>query len=346
MLPLFTIVWRLFMADQDSTQYFLDAALEALKQFPLEVEDLRPAAQSENVTFRVRAVGAATDYALRLHRPGYNSLEELESERLWCAALHTSGVRVQKSVRTVDGGHFCSVAIPGEGGSRYAGLTSWLPGQPLTGLLENNPGAETRARVFRTIGRLAAMLHQQSRSWRPPPGFTRCRLDVDGLLGESPRWGRFWEHRMLSASDRELLLATRGRLAAMLQEYGEDSDRFGVIHADLHANNIVIQDDLFGLIDFDDAAFGWFLYDLATALVEEWPWSGYPLARAALLAGYREVQPLSEADEALLDRFILLRGMALIGWFHQRPERDESDFLPPIIERVLAECRAVCAGSD
>jgi len=332
------------MIERDRAQHFLDAAHEALKQFPVEVEDLQPASQSENVTFRVRATGAQTDYALRLHRPGYNTLEELDSERLWCAALHADGIRVQQSVNTVDGAHFCRIPIPGEGGSRYVGLTTWLPGEPLTRLLETDPDAETRAWVFRIIGRLAATLHRQSRGWTPPPEFTRCRLDVEGLLGDSPRWGRFWEHRMLSESDRDLLLTTRARLADRLREYGEAGDRFGVIHADLHANNIVLEGERFGLIDFDDAAFGWFLYDLATALVEEWPWPTFPVARAALLAGYREVLPLSESDEALLDHFILLRGMALIGWFHQRPEHDESAFLPPIVDRVLTQCRTLCSG--
>ena len=54
------------------------AAGLALEAFGLQPRSLDLVSISENVSFRVRT--ASDDLVLRLHRPGYNSLAELESE--------------------------------------------------------------------------------------------------------------------------------------------------------------------------------------------------------------------------------------------------------------------------
>jgi Ser/Thr protein kinase RdoA (MazF antagonist) len=196
------------------------------------------------------------------------------------------------------------------------------------------------------MGRLAATIHNQSERWTPPLGFVRPRLDLDGLLGEGPRWGRFWEHRALEAGERALLLAARQRLRGLLAAYGTPPGRFGLIHADLHPDNIVIDGDSLGLIDFDDCAFGWHLYDLASALIEYSDAEDFALLHTALLDGYREHRALSSDCERLLPVFLLLRGMALVGWFHQRPEHADSGFFLTVKERVLSQsAQLLCAKS-
>jgi Ser/Thr protein kinase RdoA (MazF antagonist) len=65
---------------------YTPAALKVLKSFPVDAESVELIAHSENVTFRVSARGGNTDYVLRLHRPGYNSIEELDSGRFTAAS--------------------------------------------------------------------------------------------------------------------------------------------------------------------------------------------------------------------------------------------------------------------
>lgn len=92
------------------------------------------------------------------------------------------------------------------------------------------------------------------------------------------------------------------------------------------------------LIDFDDSAYGWHLYDLASALVEDRFSPDYEALRAALLRGYREHRSLATRDIELLPAFMLVRGMAIIGWFHERPEHAGSQFFEDMKRWVLAEC--------
>ena len=314
---------------------YLPAARQALEHFPVEPEAIKLVAYSENVTFRVSTRNSETGYVLRLHRPGYNTIEELDSERLWAEALKDAGLCIQDSVPTRQGQYFVSIDIPGVGEQRYAGMTSWLEGVLLSDCLQMKPDPADRAQVFHQIGEVAAAIHNQSAAWTVPPGFTRRRLDLDGLLGEEPHWGRFWEHPDLTRAEGAALLHKRNEVCRVLRAYGETADNFSLIHADLDPDNIIQHGDDMALIDFDDAAFGWHLYDLASALLEYRSAPDFDALSAAVLDGYRQHRPLAGGDIEMLPAFLLIRGMATIGWFLQRPEHADTDYFEALRNWIL-----------
>ena len=318
---------------------YTPAALKALESFPVTVENIELITHSENVTFRISDRDSNTDYALRLHRPGYNSIQELDSERVWTRALNDAGVSVQDSLLTCHGQYFELIDIPGTGEQRFAGMTTWLEGTLLSDYLESGSDGTVRERIFRRVGEIAATTHDQSTRWKAPSGFTRRRLDLDGLLGEAPHWGRFWEHSGLSKVEKELLLRARENVRMALDMYGERPDNFSLIHADLHPDNIIYNGDDLALIDFDDSAYGWHMYDLASVLIEYKTSPDFEALCAALLNGYREHRALATRDVDMLSTFLLIRGMATIGWFHQRPEHDESSYFEEVKDWVLEECK-------
>ena len=311
------------------------AALKALESFPVEPEDIELVAHSENITFRVSTHGSETDYVLRLHRPYYNSIEELNSERIWVAALKDAGLSVQESLLTRQGQFFALVDVPATGEQRYAGMTSWLEGTLLSDHLDTNPDRAARERVFHRIGEIEAAIHNQSAAWNEPPGFARRRLDLEGLMGEKPHWGRFWEHADLTSAEQNVLLRKRRDVRITLQEYGETPGNFSLIHADLDPANIIQHRDDMALIDFDDSAYGWHMYDLASVLIEYRSAPDFDALRAALLNGYGELRALEKRDIEMLPAFLLIRGMAIIGWYHQRPEHANSENFEKLKNWVL-----------
>ena len=317
---------------------YTPAALKALESFPVDAEKIELIVHSENVTFRISVQGSDTDYVLKLHRPGYNSIEELDSERIWVEALNDVGISVQDSLLTCQGQHFALVDIPGTGEQRYAGMTTWLEGTLLRDHLETRSEGAERDRVFRRIGEIVATIHNQSTCWKEPPGFERRRLDLEGLLGEAPRWGRFWEHAHLTKSERALLLRRRQDVRVALNEYGERPNNFSLIHADLDATNIVHDGDDLVLIDFDDCAYGWHMYEIASVLIDYRSTPDFEALCAVLLEGYRKYRPLAQRDIEMLPAFLLIRGMALIGWVHQRPEHAGSEYFEEMKTWVLKEC--------
>ena len=103
---------------------------------------------------------------------------------------------------------------------------------------------------------------------------------------------------------------------------------------------MLIDGDHLAVIDFDDAAFGWHLYDLAVALVfyDEHPhYAGF---LDACLRGYGAVRPPPEGATGRLPMFLLIRRLVQVGWLHARPELPERDELENRKAALLAMVEA------
>jgi len=325
------------MIENEIEKHYMDAAWDAVGRFPVTVNDLTFVSRSENITFRVSVDDSEADYVLRLHRPGYCLIEELESERAWLGALKEEGNAVQTSLQTRAGGHFTLVDVPGEA-SCYAGMTTWTEGIPLRAFLETCSSSAERQEIFHGFGNMVAGFHNQSTSWDLPDDFRRRRLDLDALLGENPSWGRFWEHPSLSDSQQATLRRAREWGRSVLSNYETTADNFSLIHADFTPDNIIFGNGSLTVIDFDDAAFGWHMYDIASALVECQFDTDADELRQCLLNGYQQHRNLSDQDIAMISPFMLVRGMAVIGWFYQRPEHAESEYFERFVNWVLDQC--------
>ena len=287
--------------------------LEEWRLAPAEIEFVHV---MENVTFRAERGGRK--YVLRFHRPGYNTHAEMVSERLWLRALGAAGLKVPEGVPTRDGREFVAAEVDGE--ERLVGLARWVEGEPLDRILAGTDDVERIDGYFEAIGRLAAGVHNASSNWTPPPQFTRRAWDADGLVGESPLWGRFWEVPDFSAEERRTLARARAHIRERLLEYGTDGRTYGIIHADLHPGNVLVDRAHTRLIDFDDAGFGWHVHELAVALFNNQSSPHFGATREALIRGYRSRREIADEDLSMLPLFLLMRNLMVIGWIEQRPE--------------------------
>ncbi|GEO00436.1 homoserine kinase [Novosphingobium sediminis] len=312
---------------------YLPAARAALAAFGLPEIEPHPIGKSENVVFRADAPDGTT-WALRLHRPGYHALPALESDRALTAHLTAQGLLVPTGRRTVDGAWYAEVPTPDPEATRLAGMTLWHPGQTLADLIGDDRGPETWLWFERT-GALLADLHNATAGWTPPAGFTRHHLDAAGLVGEAPFWGRFWDLPCLTADERTLLGKARDLVAARLAAL---TDPLILIHADAHPANVLISGDALGLIDFDDCAWGWPVFDMAVSLWSASSEPRFPDLQDRFLAGYAARRPLPDSALEQLSLFLLVRTLMLIGWCSDRPEvvGAPEEWKPGLIAKVGA----------
>src|SRR6201994_734327 len=159
---------------------FAPAARAALPAFPIDASDLTLVSLAENVTFKVTDRGGSA-YVLRLHRPGYHTLDELVSERAWIRALGDAGIDVPIPVAARDGRDHVPVTIPATGEQRLAGMLHWTEGRLLSHVLAETSDPRVVEDYFAQLGALTASMHNQASAWRPAPGFTRHALDRDGV---------------------------------------------------------------------------------------------------------------------------------------------------------------------
>jgi Ser/Thr protein kinase RdoA (MazF antagonist) len=231
-----------------------------------------------------------------------------------------------------DGALFQVVSHPGVPEPRQVDLFGWIDGRPL-GSVEAGleADAESLDLTFRTIGVLAARLHNHSERWSPPPGFTRQAWDLEGLVGEQPLWGRFWELAALSEPERKLLIRARDRVRDELSRLPRSSRNYGLIHADFAPENLMVDGSRVRLIDFDDAGYGWHLFEIATTLYFHIGQPYFESVERAMLAGYRSERELTAGDAALLPLFYTARGFTYLGWVHTRHETETAKELTPML---------------
>ncbi len=300
----------------------------------------------ENAVFKVtRADGAPA--VLRIHRHGYHTDAALSSELQWMEALQADGIAVPGVIPTRAGDLFTTVAVDGVPEPRQVDMLEWMPGETFGSIEKGlSPSITDVTGAFGLVGALAARLHNHTASWPLPAGFTRHAWDVEGLVGEAPLWGRFWEQRDLTADQRRLLEAARARVRRDLVAYGEPPRTYGLIHADFNLDNILLDGERVVLLDFDDAGFGWHQFDLATiwTLFRGAPY--YDSMRAAVLAGYQRERTLAEEDLVRLPLLELARCFTYLGWVHTRSETATAqEIAPDVIALVCATAEDYLAGS-
>ena len=112
-----------------------EAVRLALEQFPVEVDRIEFVSASENTVYRITTSDAAS-YALRVHRPGYHTLPELESENFWTTARAAAGVATPRPLVTREGSGYATVPYGSNGDVRHVGMIEWLDGSPFEAVLE------------------------------------------------------------------------------------------------------------------------------------------------------------------------------------------------------------------
>jgi Ser/Thr protein kinase RdoA (MazF antagonist) len=314
----------------EQLQRYEAAARESLRHWDLQAATLHLIKEPrENAVFAVEHDGDR--YALKLHRLGYHTDDELRSEYQWIRALEDYGISVPAIVPSNSGDLFVKQRVAGMNDDIQVDLVEWIDGAEL-GSVEAGIADEARAAdTYRTIGELAAQVHNQAVSWQLPPGFARHAWDEEGLAGEQPLWGRFWEIAAASESERELL--ERGRAAVFdgLRPLAKSPGTYSMIHADFAPENILVDGSNLRLIDFDDAGFGWHLFELVTSLyfVQGEPY--FDRAQEALIEGYRAHRQLSDQQLELMPLFFVARGFTYIGWVHTRHETETARELTPML---------------
>lgn len=290
----------------------------------------------ENAVFEVELPTARA--ALRLHRVGYQSEAAIRSELWFVSELALAGVPVPVPLLTETRDVLADL-----GGGRIASAIVWVEGEAIG---EGGvPLAQSPARqvaLHRDLGRLLGQVHTVADGLTRPAGFVRPDWRLQGLLGESPFWGRFWDHPGLTGEEAALLRAARRFAQGQLAGYQGSQ---GLIHADVIRENVLENGTGLTLIDFDDFGLGYRLYDLGTALRDNLEEPGLPMLAAALVEGYATERPLSPADRAMLPLFVLLRCLASVGWSIPRLAADDPGARTHIARAVRA-ARILLSGGN
>lgn len=321
-------------------------ARTALSKYGLIDAPITLIAHWENTTFLVEhgpRRGRAAPYApgrylLRLHRPGNHSEGAIRSELSWLLALReSSGVVAPEPVRALDGALTVTVGAPGVPGERVCSLLRWLPGgPPKTPDLTHAAG----------IGDLLARLHDHADGWTRPADFERITWDEDRLVGADGARDAAWA-RLPSGARRTCESAAR-IVRETMRGLGRGGGAFGLLHADLHLRNVVVLGGALAPIDFDDAGFGYRVFDFCPLLGQRSDLPEYDAWRDTMLNSYSKRRRLPAGLREHLDVFVAARRIHIVLWMAESAAvhsglRDELRTYLPRVLRFL-EARLGAAG--
>lgn len=292
-------------------------AEQALPQFDLPAGcTIKMINHSENITYRVDTPEGTPRWALRVHREGYHSRRAIESELAWVQALREdAGIHTPLPETGRNGTHVQDVAAEGVARSRHCVLFEWLEGD------KPDESGDLR-KPFENLGRISARMHNHAAAWRRPGFFERFAWTYDTTIGDTSHWGRWQDGFGITPAREQLFERLRQTIRRRLEAFGTAESRFGLVHADIRLDNLLISGDDTRVLDFDDCGFSWFLYDCATALsfIEARPDADELVAH--WVKGYRTLRELSEADEAEIPTFVMLRRLLLVAWIGSHSETE------------------------
>ena len=323
------------MSLQELLQHLHGLANEALTLWDLpDGAEARLINVSENATYLVEAPNGHKS-VLRVHRENYHTRRAIECELAWIDALGADNVVTTPGYYTGKNGAAIQQAkAPGLAAPRFLVLFHFVEGDA-----PDESGDMTAG--YEELGAIAARCHQHAIGWSKPAPFERLTWDIETVFGANPTWGNWRDAPEVTAEVGAVLERAEATIRTRLAAYGKAPERYNLIHADMRLANLLVDENSTRLIDFDDCGHGWLMYDFAAAIsfIEDDP--RIPDCKAAWLKGYQTVRPLSEADLAEIDTFVMLRRMALLAWIGSHIEAPEPQALAPGFAATTAELAQV-----
>lgn len=233
---------------------------------------------------------------LRISLSARNNPNEFKVQIAWQETLWQAHLPVPEPVRTLDGRLVGQAKLDESAQARYA-LMRWAPGRRI--------GKGVGRTVMRKAGAIAGQLHKHSCETSFPIKDSLPRWDVS-TIAEPERWSVGLD-KVVRATIQAATRLTQDALAGL----NVGPETFGVIHADLHIENIVRSQGRLTVIDFGDCGQGFYLYDLAVMLSvvrNVIPSRAEPLIHA-YLDGYAEVRALPKDADILFPSFLAYRDL-------------------------------------
>ncbi|MGF1979007.1 MAG: phosphotransferase enzyme family protein [Nostoc sp. CmiSLP01] len=303
---------------------FLNLAIEVLRNYGLENTQLTRLGGASNTNFKVDVNNKS--YVLRLHASGHHDRAAILSELAWLISLERDTPLVlPKPIFNLNKELVTGISVDGEP-EILCTLLSWIEGKipPTVDTLNDEQLAK--------VGSLMAQLHIHSQQFELSEGFKRQTFDEAHFRGRLEALYTALNKTELDKSGLNSLKINANHIISYFAQLERKQDSFGLIHADFHSGNYLVCGENIYIIDFDRCGFGFYVYDLALALMEL-----DEQQRKPFLQGYETVKTLPADYINLKQVFLCLAYLDNLGFLVANPEE-----LPFVVRELPFTIKAFC----
>ena len=292
-------------------------ATDVVRKFPIKAKAINFIRHGANAIFKVTDTHDKK-YCLRIHSADYNTQDAILEELKWInVILKTTDIPVAQPIYTNEGKYLVEQTHTKISELRYCDMLEWLDGKFLWKGINK--------RYAYNVGLLMARLQANGKNVLIKQ---RCGYwDADALVGTKKARCKNVEHLSGVSHDQQRIIASARRCAyEKLKEYQTaHPERSGLIHGDLNPNNVIIKNNRYGAIDFDDCGIGLYGVDLAAQLIAfehlaEDEGKDFNELKEALFLGYSKYMPLTQIDIDMSPYFLLALKLHSVGWLELKKD--------------------------
>ena len=298
-------------------------SLQILSHYPIEVKSAVSINYEYNATLKVETTDGQL-FALRINTNSPRTPENLSAEIAWVNFLASNGkVNVPRPIGNREGSFHTSIFHEPSQRTLHCVLYSWLVGEEL--------GDEPTVEQLKALGAAMATMHFSSTNFKLPEG-SHLPSFLDPM----------WETEDFLLGDKSVLDPSARNLIAQAMDVIRSqtirlfsANKSQIIHADLHGWNVMWNDGVLSVFDFDDCGIGIPLQDLAIA--------SYYLDTQeqieAIKEGYLSIAPLPEHTERDMQMLLLQRRIILLNYLYETSNLEHRSMIPEYQEETLRRIR-------
>jgi len=276
---------------------------------------------NENLVFRINDLEKKNTFILRIHYPknsGFIGIQQkkgaIESELTWLKALNDNTDLILQHPVSGIGNQFVQQFFVNRMLLNTTLLT-WVEGE------EFDQEAINAERLVYQLGCLQYKLHEQSKKWNTPPGFYRISYDENLFQKYLILLKKGVVKKIIQNNHYNQLYQCAEFLLKLVHTLERNRENWGLIHADLAGNNLIVKEDTIIPIDFSLSGFGYYFLDLAISAGNLKKYLRPSLLKGYGLKGdYRELRFI----EAFFLMIVIISASRNIdnpgwrGWFNKR----------------------------
>lgn len=270
---------------------------------------------SENHTYKVTSNKIST--ILRVSRVKYHTLSQIRSELEWIDAISkNTQLFVANPIASLLGNMLETVEL--DNGQKFVCcMFEYIHGvtPKFDNLLDSVP-------LFRELGYKTAILHNFCKTNCKISSLDRPEWNFETTISENAKWGSWKSFDGFNEQQIEILDRAKNIVEQNIAAYGCSAENFGLIHSDIRFANLIKTSKDVCIIDFDDCAFSWYMYDVACSLSFIEDDINVSKLAQAWIDGYTNHSSLDKKDIQIIPTFIMMRRLQLTGWLASHEDSD------------------------